>query len=78
MDLFERTMFEFETSNIVFGILFSLIGFCAFCYWRKMEYWQPLAIGLAMMVYPYFTPNWVWTLGVGLFLSAVLWRHHDE
>jgi len=43
-----------------------------------MEYWQPLAIGLAMMVYPYFRPNWMWTLGVGLFLSAVLWRHHDE
>jgi len=36
------------------------------------------AIGLVMMVYPYFTPIWMWTRGVGLFLKAVLWRHHDE
>jgi len=68
----------FETQVIVAGLLFGAIGFIAFWYGKKMALWKPLAIGLGLMVYPYFFQNKVLLWGVGISLVVLLWFHHDE
>ena len=64
--------------NILAGIIFGILGWGAFSYGKKLELWQPRAIGLALMLYPYFIYNkWlVWIVGVGLLV--LLWFYHHE
>jgi len=55
------------------SLLFSLIGFAAFMYGRKAVCWRPMAIGVALMVYPYFVDQ-TWLLwSIGAALCAALW-----
>ena len=63
------------TPAVLFAsVLFGLIGFAAFRYGKKDASWQPMAIGVALMVYPYFiSQTWLlYTIGcvlcIGLFL----------
>ena len=68
----------FQPYNILAGIVFGGLGMGAFIYGKKLELWQPIVIGLALMVYPYFCPN-VWlTWGIGIGLCVLLWFYHDE
>jgi hypothetical protein len=69
---------SFEPYTILAGLIFGLIGWGLFSYGRRLELWKPKAIGLALMVYPYFVWNkWaVWIVGVVLIVVA--WFHHDE
>jgi len=42
------------------SLLFGVIGFAAFRYGKKYGSWPPLAIGLLLMVFPYFvSQTWV-------------------
>ncbi len=68
----------FSISNIMAGVIFGAIGWGAVSYGRKLDLWKPIAIGLAMMLYPYFFSNavLVWVIGFGLLVT--LWFHHDE
>ncbi len=56
------------------ALIFSTIGFLAFRYGKKDMLWKPMAIGVALMVYPYFVSRtWLLyaigcTLSVGLFI----------
>lgn len=43
------------------SVLFSVLGFAAFRYGKKYGLWPPLAIGLTLMVYPYFVTQ-VWLI----------------
>ena len=49
------------------------IGFVLFVYGRKQERWPQLLAGLVFMVYPYFTPNILVMVLVGVALGAGLW-----
>jgi hypothetical protein len=64
--------------NLLAGFIFGTLGWGSFSYGRKLDLWKPRAIGLALMIYPYFiTNNWLlWGAGVGLLV--LLWFHHDE
>ena len=54
-------------------IFFSLVGLAAVRYGRKQMNWEPIAIGIALMVYPYFIDR-TWLLyGVGGALCAALY-----
>ncbi|MFT4046647.1 MAG: hypothetical protein QM661_08125 [Solimonas sp.] len=54
-------------------IFFSLVGLAAVRYGRKWMVWEPIAIGVALMVYPYFVAQ-TWLLYVvGLALCASLY-----
>ena len=54
-----------------------MIGWGAFRFGRKLERWKPVAIGLALMIYPYFFTN-SWLLwGTGIALLVTLGFHHD-
>jgi len=71
-------MFNFNAYTILAGIIFGTIGMGALNYGRKLELWQPIVIGLTLMIYPYFFSN-VWlTWGIGCILCVVLWFYHDE
>jgi hypothetical protein len=70
--------FEFSPYNILAGFVFGTLGWGAFVYGRKLDLWQPRAIGLTLMIYPYFIYN-PWLLwGVGVGLLVLLWFYHYE
>lgn len=71
-------MFDLDPYSILAGFIFSTIGMGAFAYGRKLDLWQPRAIGLVLLIYPYFISNaWLlWGLGVGLLI--LLWFYHHE
>ncbi|HTT08826.1 MAG TPA: hypothetical protein VMH34_08570 [Gammaproteobacteria bacterium] len=54
------------------ALIFGIIGLAAFRYGKKSSQWIPMALGLALMGYPYFFSN-TWLLyGVGATLTAAL------
>lgn len=63
-------------SNLFAGILFGSVGLAAFVYGKKSANWKPMAIGVIMMVYPYFIEEtWlVYVIGVALCASIFVWR----
>ncbi len=71
-------MINFEPYNLLAGFIFGTIGWGSWRYGQRMEYWQPRAIGVALMAYPYFVTNrWlIWGIGVGLLV--LLWFKHHE
>jgi hypothetical protein len=72
------SFFNFNAYNILAGIVFGTLGWGAFSYGKRLDLWQPRAIGVALMVYPYLFSN-AWLLwGVGVALLIVLWFYHDE
>ena len=83
LDLLEETrdttlFLMFSPYNILAGFIFGTIGWGSWRYGRSLDRWKPVAIGVALMVYPYFIYNsWLlWGIGVGLLV--LLWfQHHD-
>ena len=68
----------FSISNLLAGLIFGTIGWGAYSYGRKLDLWKPIAIGLSLMIYPYFFSNPVLLWGIGTALLVTLWFHHDE
>ena len=58
-------------SELLWGVLFGSVGFGFFLYGKKQTAVVPLVCGLALMVYPYFMPNAVMLVLIGLFLIAI-------
>ena len=61
----------------LFGsLLFGIVGFAAFRYGRKTTRWQPMTIGIALMIYPYFvTETWLmYAIGAALCAGLFLCR----
>lgn len=69
---------NFSPYALLAGFVFGTLGFGSFSYGKKLDLWKPRAIGVALMVYPYFIGNVVllWAIGAGLLV--LLWFHHDE
>ncbi len=66
-----------STSSLFAMILFGSIGFGAFVYGKKSARWQPMAIGVGLMVYPYMIEQtWLLYL-VGVALTAALFVFRD-
>lgn len=64
--------------NVLFaGLVFGVIGFAAFMYGKKQARFSPMAIGTALMAYPYFVSA-AWLLwGIGIALCAALYYFRD-
>jgi hypothetical protein len=60
-----------NTSQLLWGLLFSSIGFGFFLYGKKQRAVVPLVCGIAMMIYPYFVPNAIALVAIGIGLAAV-------
>jgi len=59
------------TSSLLWELLFSSIGLGYFIYGRKQRHMLALATGVGLMIYPYFMPNLVALVVVGLILMIV-------
>jgi hypothetical protein len=60
--------------NAVLASLFvGLIGTACFIYGRRQGRVPPMAVGAAMVVYPYFVPNAAVILAIAGVLLAALW-----
>jgi len=60
-----------NTANLLWGLLFSSIGLGFFLYGKKQQRPVPLICGVALMIYPYFVPNTVALVVVGVVLTAI-------
>jgi len=60
-----------NASQLLWGLLFSSIGLGYFLYGKKQRAVVPLVCGIAMMIYPYFIPNVVALVGIGVVLAAI-------
>lgn len=60
-----------NTSLLLWGVLFSAVGFGFFIYGRKQKVVVPLICGLTLMIYPYFISNSVLLVTLGIILMAI-------
>ena len=58
------------------SMLFGIIGLAVFMHGKKQLLWRPMAIGLALMVYPYFVSQlWLlYLIGAALCAAVYLWQ----
>ncbi len=54
--------------ELLASMVFGVIGFGVFIYGKKQALARPMAVGVALMVFPYFVSRvWLsWTIGVAL------------
>lgn len=67
-------MLELPSPANLFGsVLFGIVGYAAYRYGKKADSTHPMALGVALMVYPYFVSQ-TWLLYViGCTLCAGLY-----
>lgn len=69
-------MINISVSAILSGLLFGVIGLYVFRSGKKEGHLPHLALGIALMIYPYFTstPLADWGLGVVLCFAAYYFK----
>lgn len=67
----------FDIWALIAGGVFGMIGFFAFLNGKKYGAWKRIVIGIALMIYPYFTPGALWTCSVGILLCIGLYFIRD-
>jgi hypothetical protein len=71
-------MMEMPSASVLFAsLLFGSVGFAVFMYGKKSMHWQPMIIGVALMVYPYFVENVLLLYAIGIALSISLFVFRD-
>ena len=61
----------FNTSTLMWGMVFGSIGLGFFIYGKKQRAVVPLLSGIALMVFPYFVANIYVLIAVGIVLMAL-------
>lgn len=64
---------SFDPSVLFFGMVISSVGLALFVYGKKQARLPQLAVGLAMMVFPYFTSTLRPLVGIAGVLMLFLW-----
>jgi hypothetical protein len=65
--------FTFPPVSLVLGwFLFGCLGMIAVGYAKMKREWPPAALGVGLMVYPYFFPSGIAFWAVGLVLTVLL------
>ncbi len=70
-------MFELPSpADLLGSVLFGIVGFAAYRYGKKSGSFNPMAIGVTLMVYPYFvSQTWLlYVIGLALCASLYLFR----
>ncbi len=60
-----------DTTLLIWAMLFGAIGLGYLTYGRRQKAIVPLVVGVALIVFPYFTPNLYLLLAVGAVLVAI-------
>ncbi len=57
-------------------VIFGVVGLAAFTFGRKSGHWPHIAIGIALMAYPYFVSQaWLlYAIGLALCGALFVWR----
>ena len=63
--------FEISGSSLLAGLVFGVIGMYVFRRGKLRQEFDVLFIGIALMVYPYFTKGPIADWGVGIALCAL-------
>jgi hypothetical protein len=58
-------------SILLWGLLFGSIGFGFVLYGKQQRAVVPLLCGIALMIYPYFIPNVIALVGIGIVLMGI-------
>jgi hypothetical protein len=58
-------------ATLLWSLLFGSIGLGYFIYGKKQSALVPLVCGLALMIFPYFVPNTIALVAIGVGLTAV-------
>jgi hypothetical protein len=66
-----RFTIALDTSSLLWGLLFGSIGLGFFVYGRRQKMIVPLTCGVVLMIFPYFVPNTVLLVIVGVTLIAI-------
>jgi hypothetical protein len=64
---------ELDGTWIILSLVPSGIGFVLFTYGKKMHRTPQLVGGIALMVYPIFTPTSATLVGVGTAICVAVW-----
>ncbi len=72
------SMLNFTPSGIISSLLFGVIGMYVFKQGRKRLSFKITFLGIAMMVYPYFTKGPWGDWGVGFALCAATYYYWNE
>lgn len=71
--------FQFNVAALLGTLFFSLVGMLAFRYGKIRNYWQPMVIGVLLMIYPYVTGMETWVVfGLGTALTVALFVFRGE
>ncbi len=60
-----------SVSILLWGILFGAIGLGMVIYGKQQRAAAPLLCGIGLMVYPYFVPNVVAVVAIGIVLTLL-------
>jgi hypothetical protein len=58
-------------STLLWGLLFGSIGVGFALYGKQQRAPVPLLCGIALMAYPYFVPNVIALVGIGIVLMGI-------
>jgi hypothetical protein len=58
-------------SILLWGLLFGSIGFAFALYGKQQRAPVPLLCGIALMIFPYFVPNVIALVGIGIVLMGI-------
>jgi len=56
---------------LLWGVLFSSMGVAFFIYGKQQRAAVPLLCGLALIIYPYFVPNVIVLVTIGIVLTGL-------
>ncbi len=62
-----------DAAALFASLIVSGVGYVAFSYGRKQKRAPPLALGIALMIFPYFVDGALAIYGIGAALSVLLW-----
>ncbi len=62
-----------DPNSLFASMLIGVVGFALFVYGKKQQRAPQLAVGLALMVYPYFVPGALPMVGIAVGLVLLLW-----
>ena len=69
--------FSFSASGLIGGVIFSAVGFVGFSYGKRTQNFRLMALGGALMGYPYFVSDTALIYLIGIGLTAALWMARE-
>ncbi len=64
---------QLDASSLIASLIVSSVGFVLFSYGRKMSRTPHVAVGILLMVFPYFVPQVLAMLAIAAVLCLLLY-----